>query len=242
MTDQVERFGNWLFRFRSWIPPLLLAVLIGAVWREPVEPPGLDPVGLGVGVVTVVVGFLIRAAVVGTAAPGTSGRNTLGQVADHLNTTGLYSIVRHPLYLGNLFTWLGLALATSAWWAPAVTLLAFGIFYWGITVAEESFLGRRFGERYLQWASQTPRFVPRLTKWVPSRLPFSGKIVLRQEYYGWFTVTLFFTIIEAAARFRDTGRPALSVPWLVAFGLITAVCAVLRTLQRRTALLDVAGR
>ncbi|MFN0179521.1 MAG: methyltransferase family protein [Gemmatimonadales bacterium] len=242
MTDRVERFGNWLFRFRSWIPPLLLAVLVGALWREPAEPPGLDPVDLGSGVVTVVIGLLIRAVVVGTAAPGTSGRNTLEQVADHLNTTGVYSIVRHPLYLGNLFTWVGLALATSAWWAPVVTFLGFGVFYGSIIVAEEAFLGRRFGEEYLRWVGQTPRLVPRVTGWIPARLPFSVRIVLRQEYYGWFTVTLFFTVLEVVARFRDSGRPGLSVSWLVTFGLITAACAMLRTLQRRTTRLDVAGR
>ena len=31
----------------------------------------------------------------------TSGRNTHDQVADSLNTSGIYSIVRHPLYVGN---------------------------------------------------------------------------------------------------------------------------------------------
>ncbi|MGB8874133.1 MAG: hypothetical protein WCC75_12145, partial [Desulfobaccales bacterium] len=40
---------------------------------------------------------------------GTSGRNTQGQVAETLNTTGIYSLVRNPLYLGNFLIWLGLS-------------------------------------------------------------------------------------------------------------------------------------
>jgi len=51
-------------------------------------------------------GFIIRAIAIGTTPKGTSGRNTKeGQVAESLNTKGIYSMVRHPLYLGNYFMW-----------------------------------------------------------------------------------------------------------------------------------------
>lgn len=53
-------------------------------------------------------GLLIRAVTIGFTPKGTSGRNTKeGQVAEVLNTKGIYSVVRHPLYLGNYFMWLG---------------------------------------------------------------------------------------------------------------------------------------
>ncbi|NLL27934.1 MAG: DUF1295 domain-containing protein [Bacteroidales bacterium] len=39
---------------------------------------------------------------------GISGKNTEKQIADFLNTKGMYSIVRHPLYLGDFLMWLGL--------------------------------------------------------------------------------------------------------------------------------------
>lgn len=54
------------------------------------------------------VGFLIRAYVIGTTPRGTSGRNTKGQVAEELNQAGMYSMVRHPLYLGNYLMWIGI--------------------------------------------------------------------------------------------------------------------------------------
>jgi protein-S-isoprenylcysteine O-methyltransferase Ste14 len=54
------------------------------------------------------VGLGIRIATVGHAPGGTSGRRTVGgPSALALNTSGMYSVVRHPLYLGNYFQWLG---------------------------------------------------------------------------------------------------------------------------------------
>ena len=49
---------------------------------------------------------------VGTTPKETSGRNTNQQVAAVLNSTGMYSMLRHPLYLGNYLIWVGLSIAT----------------------------------------------------------------------------------------------------------------------------------
>ena len=59
----------------------------------------------------------------GFAPRGTSGRNTLGQVAEVLNTSGMYSVVRNPLYLGNFVIWLGLALFIKVWWCILIVVL-----------------------------------------------------------------------------------------------------------------------
>jgi protein-S-isoprenylcysteine O-methyltransferase Ste14 len=44
-------------------------------------------------------GAIIRAFTIGTTARRHFGRNTDKQVAEQLNVTGIYSVVRHPLYL-----------------------------------------------------------------------------------------------------------------------------------------------
>ena len=54
---------------------------------------------------------------VGFTPRGTSGRNTKeGQVAESLNTLGMYSMCRHPLYLGNLLMWLGIVMYMGHLW------------------------------------------------------------------------------------------------------------------------------
>ena len=58
-------------------------------------------------------GLGIRVFTVGFTPKNTSGRNTAEQIADVLNTSGIYSMVRHPLYVGNFFMWLGIGLLTQ---------------------------------------------------------------------------------------------------------------------------------
>ena len=133
LQEELESQGNWLFRYRSFLP--IVIVLIGwAMYlrRElhPEEFPLFLPeyehfylaVAMGVGLL----GLAVRVYTVGFSPRNTSGRNTkVGQVADTLNQTGIYSVVRHPLYLGNFLMWLGPALVTANGWF----ILAFCFLY-----------------------------------------------------------------------------------------------------------------
>lgn len=243
-TVRATLIGAWLFRYRSWIPPLLFGVLVVALAASRAErsAPGLEAVPLTVGVALAVTGLALRAYAVGTAAPGTSGRNTRIQVADSLNTTGLYSVVRHPVYLGNLLAWLGLSVATGVWWAVLVTAVAFGGFYQKIIAVEERFLSDRFGGRYVAWARGTPGFVPDIRRWIKPESAFAPRIALRQEYYSWWTVTVFFAALDLTARSLHHGRFATTMGWMMTLGAMSIAAAVLRLLQRKTTLLDVPGR
>ena len=97
-------------------------------------------------------GQLIRIFTVGFAPKNTSGRNTVnGQIADELNTTGIYSLIRHPLYLGNFFMWLGPVLFLRSVGFLIVFFLLYWLYYERIMFAEEQFLRRKFGEVYDKW-------------------------------------------------------------------------------------------
>ena len=56
-------------------------------------------------------------------------------------STGLYSLVRHPMYLGGLFLFVGMSLSLASWWGLAVLLLILPALIWRI-FAEEEFLTR----------------------------------------------------------------------------------------------------
>ena len=238
-----ERVGNWLFRYRSYLPPLLLGVLGAALFqRRGRTHLGLDPHMAQIGLLVAAVGLMVRAAVVGTAPRGTSGRNTKEQVAEQLNTTGLYSVVRHPLYLGNLLLWLGPAIAVGGWWPAGVIAVAFAAFYRPIIAAEEAFLERRFGADYQKWAQTTPALLPNPSRWRRPALPYSWKTVLRQEYYGVFTVVAFFVALEATAQRINTGSFGVSRFWLGLLAAVTVITGTLRFFQRYTTILNVPGR
>ncbi|MBX3148162.1 MAG: hypothetical protein KF785_15470 [Gemmatimonadales bacterium] len=241
LREELERSGAWLFRYRSWIPPVVLVLLVFAGAGRS-EPAGLSRAGTAVGLSVAALGLLFRAWVIGHAPSGTSGKNRALQVAASLSTTGPYSLVRHPLYLGNYLLWLGPALALGVWWAPVLISLLFALYYERIMFVEEEFLRRTFGPQYLDWAAQTPAFIPRLSCWQPAALRFSLRTVLRQEYYAWFSTVALFVLLEVGIRFVDTGRLALSRPWIGLLVVTGGVAGLLRTLQRYTKVLHVEGR
>ena len=108
LVHELEKSGNWLFRRRSWLPVVFIAAGIAALYltnRQAIIF-NLTPELLFLGVS--LLGEAVRVYTVGHAAKNTSRRNTVaGQIADELNTTGIYSLVRHPLYIGNFLMWLG---------------------------------------------------------------------------------------------------------------------------------------
>lgn len=242
LREEFERSGAWLFRWRSYVPLALLRLVAASLVRsgDLDRVPGdlLWEIGcLGVSML----GLAVRVATVGYAPRGTSGRNTHSQVADVLNTTGMYSIVRHPLYLGNGLMWLGLALYPRLWWLVLIVGLSFWIYYERIMFAEEEFLRRRFGEDFLQWANVTPAFVPRLRSWRSPALPFSVRTVLRREYSGLFGVIAAFTFLELSNGLLH-GRTGVEPLWQALFAAGLVVYLTLLTLKRKTRLLHVEGR
>lgn len=244
LREQMEGSGSWLFRWRSYVPLAVLAVMLlsAGLWGTG-NPFGSLP-RMWVIVVAGLVSFagqFVRAYAVGCAPQNTSGRNTRQQIADTLNTTGMYSMCRHPLYLGNWLMGLGVALLTMTWWLPVIYSLIYWIYYERIMLAEEAFLRGKFGEDYLSWAEGRPAFFPRLSGFTTADLPFSLKNVLRREYNGAFAVVLLFFVFEAVWDWTQ-GAPVADRTWQWGLGISTGVWLLLRAVKRRTGILDVAGR
>ena len=93
----------------------------------------------------------------------------------NLNVTGIYSLLRHPLYLGNFFMWLGPVLFLRSFGAVLVFGLIYWLYYERIMFAEEQFLRRKFGDIYDKWSENVSSFIPFSFKYIPSKLPFLFK-------------------------------------------------------------------
>jgi hypothetical protein len=108
LYHEMAKQGLFFFRWRSYLP-LLLAVLSFPAFchYQPLCENHIlnlcwELFALFVGLF----GLVIRSLVVGYAPARTSGRNVREHIADSLNITGMYSLTRNPLYLGNFFVWL----------------------------------------------------------------------------------------------------------------------------------------
>ena len=245
LREEFEVSGNWLFKRRSWLPLVLYPFAIAIMYFYPdtthryITDTGWGLICFGVSFL----GLVVRAMTVGFTPKGTSGRNTgEGQVAETLNQTGIYSVVRHPLYLGNFLMWLGLFMFVGIWWFVLICALAYWLYYERIMYAEEAFLRRSYSARYEAWASRTPAFLPRLSGWVPSTLEFSFRNVLKREYNGMFATVISFVLLNLTSHFFATGQLQLDLLWqiILVFGAVLFI--VLRTLKKKTRVLDLEGR
>jgi protein-S-isoprenylcysteine O-methyltransferase Ste14 len=244
LREEFENTGNWLFRWRSYLPLIVIAIFLLALreYEYPGHSEKLDHIWEVVCLLVSFLGLGIRIVTIGHTPRGTSGRNTKKQVAETLNTTGLYSVVRNPLYLGNFFMWLGIALFAHLWWLTLIYILVFWLYYERIIFAEEAYLRDKFGNEYLEWANKTPAFIPKLSQYRKANLPFSLRNVLRREYNGFFAVIVILFVLETVGEIFVKGRLEFDLGWIFLLGIGFVVWMVLRSLKKYTKVLNVKGR
>ena len=187
-------------------------------------------------------GLVLRMVIVGHAPYGTSGRNTREQVAETLNTTGLYSVVRHPLYLANYIIIIGFTMEFHVWWLVLLITSVYALYYERIMLAEEAFLRARFGAEFEQWAAVTPAFIPKFHGWKPFNVPFCWRTVLQREYNAFFLIITVFFLLDLIGDSIAERRIKIEAAWLGVFIGGFVIFATLRTLKKRTHLLTVKGR
>jgi protein-S-isoprenylcysteine O-methyltransferase Ste14 len=244
LREEYDRTGNWLFRKRSYVPLLLLPLVFFSMVVSNDYPTALSVTWAWKAFAFVVslLGQVWRGYVIGQVPKGTSGRNTHGQVAEVLNTSGLYSMVRHPLYLGNFLMILGLVVWTGLWWLVLLYCLLFWVYYERIMFAEEEFLRSKFGRAFEEWSARTPAFFPAFSKYQSANLGFSFKNVLKREYSGLFNMVFSFVVLELFDVYVVRRTNELPLFWLLLLAGTTLLVIILRILKKKTHLLDVEGR
>lgn len=78
---------------------------------------------------------------------------------DELITTGIYSRIRHPQYVGLFLVTLGFFIQ----WPTLITLLMWPVLmftYYRLTKREERELENKFGQKFLEYKQRVPAFIP----------------------------------------------------------------------------------
>ena len=76
---------------------------------------------------------------------------------------GVFKVVRHPVYLGEILLYLGLLMLNISLAAAGVWIAAIGFLHY-ISRYEEKLLIARFGEEYERYRREVPMWFPRLRK------------------------------------------------------------------------------
>jgi protein-S-isoprenylcysteine O-methyltransferase Ste14 len=80
-----------------------------------------------------------------------------------VKTDGAFALVRHPLYLASLLTYLGLSLSTLSL-ISLLFLVGIFFFYNYIAGYEERILLEKYGEEYHRYQVETGKWLPRIVK------------------------------------------------------------------------------
>ena len=198
LIDLFQKQGYYCFKYRGQFPVLLFLLVVPFMFFTDYSFLSEELVRFCIflSIFFALFGLLIRFYTIATTPKGTSGRNRSIQIANALNTKGIYSIVRNPLYLGNYLIWFGVSISTFNIYFILIMSIIFFLFYERIIFVEEKFLIDKFGDEYLSWSFNTPVIIPSFSKFIKSNVPFSFISILRREYATVASVTISFIYIE----------------------------------------------
>jgi protein-S-isoprenylcysteine O-methyltransferase Ste14 len=231
ITEELPAAGDILFRWRSYLPLVLVPLFLLSVSDD--RPPTSFAWELACFIVALS-GLALRAFVIGQAPAGTSTRGTRRPTADSLSTLGAYSIVRHPLYLGNTLVALGCSMLSGTWYLPLIVILLSFIYHERIAAREEAFLQSTFGDRFRAWASEVPAMIPAFGGYRPAGAPFQVSKVAIQESHGLCAIGTAFLVLDTLEDSVRTGAFLVDRWWLVIF-VVTAVPLLVVVITKRGA-------
>jgi len=168
-----------VFFYRGYLQGLFVALLVCYAWFFP------DPLIWGTwpdrladttGVASLTLGLMLRIWAVSHAGRHTRSRKIKAPL---LITTGPYSCVRNPIYLGNFLIGFSLVVLAEALALIPCYVVVFVLQYRKIVEQEEIFLKNKFGDAFERYCETVPRWLPRL-KASPRALTFGPNFYFKE--------------------------------------------------------------
>jgi protein-S-isoprenylcysteine O-methyltransferase Ste14 len=232
---ELARSGQALFKIRGHYINIIILVGIAVAYHVgrlgPFANENANLAWFWLSFAVAAAGALLRVYVNGHAAFGTSGTVKAEAEAAELNTTGPYSLVRNPLYVGRILNFTGLAMLTGSAFYGLLILFLSVIVYERISAYEEEFLRGKFGEDHARWAAEVPALMPRLHGWVPPKYPFWWRRMLWREYKKFFQFGTALFFYALARHGFDLDWLRAHPPVYLSYGLLCVLrigCKVLR--------------
>ena len=224
------KVGNFLFKHRSFTPiPLIIIVFI---IFKPVDLNEKNIILNLAGLLVSLLGETIRIFAVGYSFTGTSGRETFLR-ADALNTTGIYAIVRNPLYIGNFFIFTGIVIVFSNVFAVFGFALFLILQYYFIILSEENFLKQKYGESYETYCSQVKRILPTFKNYKGNQNPFNLKKVILKENDSIFNILMMLLLVLLYKERIFNGQIYQPIFYIIPGGTLVALYVMIKIIKKR---------
>ena len=238
-------YGEYLFRYRGQLPLIIIIIAIPIIATTSyynILPIEYQNIVQYCSILLSICGLFLRYYITGTTPEDTSGRNRKKQIANTLNTTGAYSIVRNPLYLANYLIWIGLASYSLSYILCIIISLLFIIYYERIIIVEEKFLSEKFKVKYDVFCQKTPICFPSFRNYQKSNYPFSIKNILRQEYSSTLSLIVTYIYIDVLLIiFHGNNITCNLVTWkhhIYIFLVSILITVLLKVIKTKSDLLD----
>ena len=234
LRDKLINVGTVFFKYRSHIPlGLIVIMLLERRHFYVIKSPYYNDAFFELTCFLVVLsGCAIRAHTTGHCRSGTSGRNTKGQYADSLNTDGLYSIMRNPLYAGNFFIILGLSMLSQSYEVVLINILLFTGFYIPIILVEEHFLIEKFKDTFMEYAKYTPAILPNPKLWKKPELKFNFARYLAREHDSFLGIIAVFFFIELLKNYTLENKISFDAGWVFIIAITLIVWSILKIMKK----------
>jgi len=114
-----------------------------------------------IGAILTVIGLIVRITSIMTLKKQFT--YTVTKINNHeLIEKGLYKIVRHPGYLGQLIIFLGISTSLSNWLSIIFMIVPVMIGYIYRIRIEEKFMVEQLGQKYLDYQTRTKKLIPKI--------------------------------------------------------------------------------
>lgn len=223
--------GNFLFRYRNGIFPLVGVVLF-------LGGPKLlasEALAVSIGFTLALIGMALRCVTIGLQYIKRGGLNR--QVyADTLVQGGMFAHCRNPLYVGNILGIIGLGFVANSLWFMCVGMPFFLFAYLAIVAAEENFLRKKFGAEFEIYCQCVSRWGLNLAGFGKTwrSMEFNWQRVIVKEY-GSIFLWIAASCALISKRHWRAGNPFANpavLPWLCVLGVSFVAYALARYLKK----------
>lgn len=147
MKKRIKIQGSLIFL--GIVIVILFSKFLFPQWKKEALDEFLDAVGIGL----ILFGFLFRMAARGHKAE-------MSSEGKKLVTSGIYALIRNPMYFGTFLIGTGVVLVLFKWWVFILFLAIFLGIYTPQINKEEKILSEYFGQEYHNYRKNVPMYFP----------------------------------------------------------------------------------
>jgi protein-S-isoprenylcysteine O-methyltransferase Ste14 len=144
-----------------------------------------------------------------------------------LTTSGPYSLVRNPLYLGTILITMGFMIMLNTAYAGLIFVIILLAVYYRTIKSEEKALTARFGQAYLDYKRKVPMLMPTVFRYkAGEKWPFSFKRIIENKEYKLFIWVINIVIIFRLKGYFLIDHESMDMKKMLLIGLFVFLAAI----------------